>query len=744
MSRTGNAALELASACLSASYSLKGDPDEGELTDQQAKLVRGWKRQLAAVGAEQLAVAAREAADRDPVALEPFSILLVDRLIDALSGAGDLAAASDRLTAPDGADPVAALAPWLPADDEPPLDPGAVLAEIRTEYQAADAPGFQPVRPVAPGPADPTRALFHQAWHTMLLALAQSVSADGPDRDAGALVARQLLSSVIRPLGEALARLPAGDGDTGGDRTAPASVDQRLWRMAVDATGLVTNPGLPAEALEAAAALQGLACSSGPDRERRAAELREIMAAAPAGIRSVTNGPYLATNVDDVQTALGEPIPTLPLVAFCRCGQSQRKPFCDGSHARVDFSSRKDPKRVPDRRDTYQGLQATVFDNRGTCAHSGFCTDRLPTGFRAGQEPFVAPSGGRLDEFIQAVRACPSGALSHGIEGQEAREQVDQHRPPRIEVSKDGPYRITGGIPLTDPHGDDQARNAGASREHYSLCRCGQSQNKPFCSGMHWYVDFHDPPPPEEPTLFQWVGGIPALTRMTRLFYSKYVPEDPLLAPLFGSMSPDHPERVAAWLGEVFGGPTFYSERYGGYPRMVSQHIGKEITEDHRSRWVHLMCRSADEAQVPADPEFRAAFVAYLEWGSRLAVENSTVGARPPEGMPVPRWWWVCDATPSARVSAFAAVDEDAEPAPVELPAEGEPVSFERHVKPLFRDRDRRSMRFVFDLWSYDDVCTHGPAILARLQEGSMPCDGAWPAEQVQAFQRWLDTGMSS
>jgi hypothetical protein len=66
-----------------------------------------------------------------------------------------------------------------------------------------------------------------------------------------------------------------------------------------------------------------------------------------------------------------------------------------------------------------------------------------------------------------------------------------------------------------------------------------------------------------------------------------------------------------------------------------------------------LMCRAADDAKLPADPEFRAAFVAYLEWGSRIALENSQPGAHPPPHMPVPRRWWVCDATPRARVSAL-------------------------------------------------------------------------------------------
>ena len=123
------------------------------------------------------------------------------------------------------------------------------------------------------------------------------------------------------------------------------------------------------------------------------------------------------------------------------------------------------------------------------------------------------------------------------------------------------------------------------------------------------------------PTLFEWAGGAPALLRMTTIFYEKYVPEDPLLGPLFADMSPDHPERVAAWLGEVFGGPRSYSEHFGGYDRMVSRHIGKTLREEQRARWVQLLCRAADDAGLPTDPEWRAAFVAYLEWGSRIAVE---------------------------------------------------------------------------------------------------------------------------
>jgi hypothetical protein len=75
------------------------------------------------------------------------------------------------------------------------------------------------------------------------------------------------------------------------------------------------------------------------------------------------------------------------------------------------------------------------------------------------------------------------------------------------------------------------------------------------------------------------------------------------------------------------------------------------------------------------------------------------------------------------------------------IPDADEPVSFETHVKPLFRERDRQSMHSHFDLWSYDDVSEHSDAILARLQDGTMPCDGAWPQARVDIFQRWAESG---
>jgi len=69
------------------------------------------------------------------------------------------------------------------------------------------------------------------------------------------------------------------------------------------------------------------------------------------------------------------------------------------------------------------------------------------------------------------------------------------------------------------------------------------------------------------------------------------------------------------------------------------------------------------------------------------------------------------------------------------------PAGFETHIKPMFRERDRQAMQSHFDLWSHDDVSQHADAILARLRDGTMPCDGSWPPAQVDLFQRWAESG---
>jgi len=120
--------------------------------------------------------------------------------------------------------------------------------------------------------------------------------------------------------------------------------------------------------------------------------------------------------------------------------------------------------------------------------------------------------------------------------------------------------------------------------------------------------------PAKVPTLHEWLGGSEALSRLIERFYEK-VPSDPLLAPLFASMPKEHFEHVAQFIAEVFGGPADYSALHGGHAAMIRHHLGKGITEPQRKRWVALLLETADELQLPGDPEFRSALVAYLEWG---------------------------------------------------------------------------------------------------------------------------------
>ena len=141
------------------------------------------------------------------------------------------------------------------------------------------------------------------------------------------------------------------------------------------------------------------------------------------------------------------------------------------------------------------------------------------------------------------------------------------------------------------------------------------------------------------PTLFDWMGGMPAIERLMTLFYDR-VPGDPLLAPLFANMAPEHVAHVGTFVAEVLGGPAAYSKRLGGHPAMIRKHVGRGLTEPQRQRWMQLLLECADQCQVPDDPEFRSAFVAYLEWGTRLAVINSQPGADIAEDAPLPRWDW--------------------------------------------------------------------------------------------------------
>src|SRR6266853_323752 len=185
-------------------------------------------------------------------------------------------------------------------------------------------------------------------------------------------------------------------------------------------------------------------------RCRRCSAAGNAMADSKPKIACLPNGPYYllndmeATPVPNMRRASGEACATVRGVALCRCGGSKNKPFCDGTHTAIGFSDRNTADPGKDERKSYAGKRITILDNRALCAHAGFCTD--------------------------------------GVEA-DAPE-----RPPMVTVTDNGPYAVTGGIELMGVHFGD-----GASTEHYTLCRCGASKNKPFCDGSHWNVGFRDP-----------------------------------------------------------------------------------------------------------------------------------------------------------------------------------------------------------------------------------------------------------
>jgi hemoglobin len=144
----------------------------------------------------------------------------------------------------------------------------------------------------------------------------------------------------------------------------------------------------------------------------------------------------------------------------------------------------------------------------------------------------------------------------------------------------------------------------------------------------------------EAPTIFEWGGGREAFRRWLEAFYD-LVEQEPDIAALFGgSVSEEHRDHVTTWWVEVMGGPADYTAHNGGYEHMLSRHLGLGITDDQRLRFVTLLSTAADEAGLPADPEFRAALMGYAEWGSRIAVHNSQPHAEVVPRAPVPRWGW--------------------------------------------------------------------------------------------------------
>jgi hemoglobin len=145
------------------------------------------------------------------------------------------------------------------------------------------------------------------------------------------------------------------------------------------------------------------------------------------------------------------------------------------------------------------------------------------------------------------------------------------------------------------------------------------------------------------PSLFEYAGGEEGLHRLEQIFYDSVL-RDPVLQPLFGAGKPTHVDHLTWFTAESFGGPDRFTRELG-FGHLIAVHRGLKITEPQRRRFVELYMAALDEAQMPTNPQFRQAVREHVEFGSRVALQNSHA-ATDEELHPlreVPRWTWPGD-----------------------------------------------------------------------------------------------------
>ena len=194
------------------------------------------------------------------------------------------------------------------------------------------------------------------------------------------------------------------------------------------------------------------------------------------------NGPMIVKGLENFIDSDGTRLASREVMGLCRCGASKNKPFCDGSHMKSGFSDETSSDRTQDVVRSYEGEHITIHNNPLICSAAAFCHKELGSVFNVHRDPWISPDEDSIENIKAVIEKCPSGALSYSIKGQ---AQPEPDRKTTISIEKNGPFRITGGIVFNDANWVQ-----GASREHYTLCRCGASKNKPFCDGSHTNINF--------------------------------------------------------------------------------------------------------------------------------------------------------------------------------------------------------------------------------------------------------------
>lgn len=215
-------------------------------------------------------------------------------------------------------------------------------------------------------------------------------------------------------------------------------------------------------------------------------------------IRIAENGPYIVRGVPELagrqamESVHGEPLAWEPTegaaeapenpdrYALCRCGHSSTKPYCDGTHATVGFEGTLTADRAPgaSRRAVLEGDGITLTDDTALCADAGFCGNRITNVWdmvEKANDPEVRDALERMAKF------CPSGRLEVSRGG----APIELEFTPSIAPVPNGPLWVRGGIAVEATDGF-----VYEVRNRVTLCRCGESQNKPFCDGAHKSANF--------------------------------------------------------------------------------------------------------------------------------------------------------------------------------------------------------------------------------------------------------------
>ena len=165
---------------------------------------------------------------------------------------------------------------------------------------------------------------------------------------------------------------------------------------------------------------------------------------------------------------------------LCGCGASKKMPYCDGMHTKVDFISKKSEDRVVSKDKNYYGEDITVHFDLAACGHVATCVRKLPEVFDVHKRPWVNADGANAEEIVKIVRACPAGALSYTLKGEERVDSFNSE--PKVIVNHHGWIEVWGAIEL-------EGAEVPKVEDHYILCGCGKSKNHPYCDGAHWKKD---------------------------------------------------------------------------------------------------------------------------------------------------------------------------------------------------------------------------------------------------------------